>query len=107
MAAFLAKLFDSNTRELRRLDKIATEIKRLGSEMEKKSDDELRAKTEEFKSRYLSRESLDSLLVEAFAVVREGARRVLGLYPYPVQLMGGVTLHEGNIAEMKTGKVKH
>ncbi|MBM7714208.1 preprotein translocase subunit SecA [Siminovitchia sp. FSL H7-0308] len=106
MAAFLAKLFDSNTRELRRLDKIATEIKRLGSEMEKKSDDELRAKTEEFKSRYLSRESLDSLLVEAFAVVREGARRVLGLYPYPVQLMGGVTLHEGNIAEMKTGEGK-
>lgn len=106
MAAFLAKLFDSNTRELRRLDKIATEIKRLGSEMEKKSDDELRAKTEEFKSRYLSRESLDSLLVEAFAVVREGARRVLGLYPYPVQLMGGVALHEGNIAEMKTGEGK-
>jgi len=66
----------------------------------------LRAKTEEFKERYQKGESLDSLLVEAFAVVREGARRVLGLYPYPVQLMGGAALHEGNISEMKTGEGK-
>ncbi|MFS0645692.1 preprotein translocase subunit SecA [Siminovitchia sp. 179-K 8D1 HS] len=106
MAAFLANLFDPNTRELRRLEKIASDIKKLGSEMERKSDDELREKTEEFKSRYQNGESLDDLLVEAFAVVREGARRVLGLYPYPVQLMGGVSLHEGNIAEMKTGEGK-
>jgi preprotein translocase subunit SecA len=106
MAAFLAKLFDPNTRELRRLEKIASDIKKLGSEMERKSDEELRNKTEEFKSRYQNGESLDGLLTEAFAVVREASRRVLGLYPYPVQLMGAVALHEGNIAEMKTGEGK-
>ncbi|VEF46936.1 preprotein translocase subunit SecA [Bacillus freudenreichii] len=106
MMAFITKLFDPNTRELRRLDKMATEIKKLGSEMEKKSDEELRELTDRFKSRYAGGESLDSMLVEAFAVVREGARRVLGLYPYPVQLMGGIALHEGNIAEMKTGEGK-
>ncbi len=106
MMAFITKLFDSNTRELRRLDKMAAEIKKLGSQMEQKSDEELREQTERFKSRYAGGEPLDSLLVEAFAVVREAARRVLGLYPYPVQLMGGIALHEGNIAEMKTGEGK-
>ncbi|MFD1707507.1 preprotein translocase subunit SecA [Siminovitchia sediminis] len=106
MMAFLTKLFDSNTRDLRRLEKKAAEIKKLGSEMEKKTDDELREQTDRFKSRFAGGESLDSLLVEAFAVVREAARRVLGLYPYPVQLMGGIALHEGNIAEMKTGEGK-
>jgi len=88
------------------LEKIAENIQALESEIERKTDDELRAKTEEFKERYQKGESLDSLLVEAFAVVREGARRVLGLYPYPVQLMGGAALHEGNISEMKTGEGK-
>ncbi|MBS4195459.1 preprotein translocase subunit SecA [Lederbergia citri] len=106
MVAFLNKLFDLNTRELKRLEKLADSIQALESEMENKSDDELREKTEEFKERYQKGESLESLLVEAFAVVREGARRVLGLYPYPVQLMGGAALHEGNIAEMKTGEGK-
>lgn len=74
--------------------------------MEKLSDEQLRKKTEEFKTRYQNGETLDDLLTEAFAVVREGARRVLGLYPYHVQLMGGIALHEGNIAEMKTGEGK-
>ncbi|MCR2822394.1 preprotein translocase subunit SecA [Lederbergia panacisoli] len=106
MVAFLNKLFDPNTREIKRLEKFAESIQVLESEMENKSDDELRAKTAEFKERYQKGEKLDNLLVEAFAVVREGARRVLGLYPYPVQLMGGATLHEGNIAEMKTGEGK-
>ncbi|MCJ8007634.1 preprotein translocase subunit SecA [Lederbergia wuyishanensis] len=106
MVAFLNKLFDPNTREIKRLEKIAENIQALESEIERKTDDELRAKTEEFKERYQKGESLDSLLVEAFAVVREGARRVLGLYPYPVQLMGGAALHEGNISEMKTGEGK-
>ncbi|MBW8349580.1 preprotein translocase subunit SecA [Bacillus sp. IITD106] len=106
MVAFLNKLFDANTKELKRLEKLANNIQALASEMENKSDDALREKTVEFKERYQKGESLDSLLVEAFAVVREGARRVLGLYPYPVQLMGGAALHEGNIAEMKTGEGK-
>ncbi|MBS4219360.1 preprotein translocase subunit SecA [Bacillus sp. FJAT-49711] len=106
MVAFLNKLFDPNTREIKRLEKFAESIQAFESEMENKSDDELRDKTAEFQERYQKGETLDSLLVEAFAVVREGARRVLGLYPYPVQLMGGATLHEGNIAEMKTGEGK-
>lgn len=106
MVAFLNKIFDPNTREIKRLEKVADNINKLEKEMESKSDDELREKTAELKQRYKDGESLDSMLVEAFAVVREGARRVLGLYPYPVQLMGGAALHEGNIAEMKTGEGK-
>ncbi|WP_100332333.1 preprotein translocase subunit SecA [Bacillus xiapuensis] len=102
----LDKLFDANKREVKRLDKIALKIEELADATEKLSDDELRAKTEEFKERYAKGESLDDLLPEAFAVVREGSRRVLGLYPYRVQLMGGIALHEGNIAEMKTGEGK-
>ncbi|MEE8672490.1 MAG: DEAD/DEAH box helicase, partial [Heyndrickxia faecalis] len=106
MVAFLDKVFDANKRELKHLEKIANQIEELASDMERLSDEQLRDKTEEFKQRYQNGESLDDLLVEAFAVVREGARRVLGLYPYHVQLMGGITLHEGNIAEMKTGEGK-
>jgi preprotein translocase subunit SecA len=106
MAGILSKVFDPNKREIKRLTKMAEEIDVLGPAMAKLSDDELRNKTEAFKMRYQSGESLDDLLVEAFAVVREGAKRVLGLYPYPVQLMGGISLHEGNISEMKTGEGK-
>ncbi|GIN85284.1 protein translocase subunit SecA 1 [Heyndrickxia sporothermodurans] len=106
MVAFLEKVFDANKREIKRLDKLANQIEELASDMEKLSDDQLREKTEEFKQRYQNGETLDDLLVEAFAVVREGARRVLGLYPYHVQLMGGISLHEGNISEMKTGEGK-
>ncbi|CEG29054.1 preprotein translocase subunit SecA [Bacillus sp. B-jedd] len=102
----LNKLFDMNKREIKKLAKVAGQVEDLADEMEKLSDDQLREKTEEFKQRYQNGESLDDMLVEAFAVVREGARRVLGLYPYPVQLMGGVSLHEGNISEMKTGEGK-
>jgi preprotein translocase subunit SecA len=106
MLGVLKKVFDPNKRQLSRLEKIADQVDALGPEMAKLSDDELRQKTEEFKARYQQGESLDDLLVEAFAVVREGAKRVLGLYPYKVQIMGGVVLHEGNIAEMKTGEGK-
>lgn len=74
--------------------------------MEKLSDGQLRGKTEEFRGRYQAGETLDDLLPEAFAVVREAAKRVLGLYPYHVQLMGGIVLHDGNIPEMKTGEGK-
>ncbi|WP_042354019.1 preprotein translocase subunit SecA [Bacillus rubiinfantis] len=102
----LNKVFDLNKRELKRLDKLANKIDALASETERLSDEQLREKTEEFKLRYQKGETLDDLLVEAFAVVREGARRVLGLYPYHVQLMGGIALHEGNISEMKTGEGK-
>ncbi|MGJ7920311.1 preprotein translocase subunit SecA [Neobacillus sp. LXY-4] len=106
MLGILNKVFDQNKRDLKRLTKKADQIEALAAETEKLSDDQLREKTAEFKERYQNGESLDDLLVEAFAVVREGARRVLGLYPYPVQLMGGVALHEGNISEMKTGEGK-
>ncbi|MFE8701646.1 preprotein translocase subunit SecA [Cytobacillus sp. FJAT-54145] len=106
MLGILNKVFDPNKRELKKLTKYAEQIDALASKMESLSDDQLRAKTDEFKERHQKGESLDDLLVEAFAVVREGAKRVLGLYPYPVQLMGGVSLHEGNISEMKTGEGK-
>ncbi|QSB49488.1 preprotein translocase subunit SecA [Parageobacillus toebii] len=106
MLGVLKKVFDPNKRQLSRLEKIADQVDALGPEMAKLSDEQLRQKTEEFKARYQQGESLDDLLVEAFAVVREGAKRALGLYPYKVQIMGGIVLHEGNIAEMKTGEGK-
>jgi preprotein translocase subunit SecA len=106
MLGILNKVFDQNKRELKKLTRLAEQIDALAAQTETLSDEQLREKTEEFKKRYQNGESLDSLLVEAFAVVREGARRVLGMFPYPVQLMGGATLHEGNIAEMKTGEGK-
>lgn len=102
----LNKVFDLNKRELKRLDKLAVKIDALAGEMERLSDEQLREKTAELKARYQKGETLDDLLVEAFAVVREGSRRVLGLYPFHVQLMGGIALHEGNISEMKTGEGK-
>src|SRR5699024_1949935 len=85
---------------------IADEIEGLESEYELLSDADLRNKTEEFKERYASGESLDDLLVEAYAVVREGSKRVLQMRPFYVQLLGAIALHEGNIAEMKTGEGK-
>jgi preprotein translocase subunit SecA len=106
MAGILNKIFDPNKREIKRLTKMSEAIVALADDMAKLSDDELREKTEEFKARYQNGETVDDLLTEAFAVVREGAKRVLGLYPYPVQLMGGISLHEGNISEMKTGEGK-
>jgi len=106
MANILNKVFDFNKRELKRLEKKANQIEALADEMERLKDDQLRAKTVEFKDRINNGETLDDLLVESFAVVREAARRVLGLYPFHVQLMGGIVLHDGNIAEMKTGEGK-
>jgi preprotein translocase subunit SecA len=106
MLGILNKVFDQNKRELKKLTKLAEQVDALAAATEKLTDDQIREKTEEFKKRYQNGETLDDLLVEAFAVVREGARRVLGMFPYPVQLMGGATLHDGNIAEMKTGEGK-
>lgn len=102
----LNKIFDQNKREVKRLAKLADQIDSLAVDIEKLSDEQLKGKTEEFKGRYEKGQTLDDILPEAFAVVREGARRVLGLHPYKVQLMGGVSLHEGNISEMKTGEGK-
>lgn len=95
-----------NKRQLKRLEKLADQIDSLNGDVAKLTDDQLREKTVEFRSRYQKGEKLDDMLVEAFAVVREASKRVLGLYPYKVQLMGGVSLHEGNISEMKTGEGK-
>ncbi|MCA1033736.1 MULTISPECIES: preprotein translocase subunit SecA [Bacillaceae] len=106
MLGILNKVFDQNKRDLKKLSKKAEQIDALASTIDKLTDDQLRDKTAEFKMRLEKGETLDDILVEAFAVVREAAKRVLGLYPYPVQLMGGVSLHEGNISEMKTGEGK-
>lgn len=106
MANLLRKLVENEKRELNRLEKIADKVLSYEPEMVNKTDEELKEKTAEFKARYQQGEDLDKMLPEAFAVVREGARRVLGLHPYKVQVMGGIALHEGNIAEMKTGEGK-
>ncbi|MGX1262863.1 preprotein translocase subunit SecA [Rossellomorea marisflavi] len=106
MLGLLNKVFDGNKREIKKLEKLADQIEALGPEMERLTDDQIRERTVRFQERYQKGEELDDLLVEAFAVVREAARRVLGLYPYRVQLMGGAALHGGNISEMKTGEGK-
>lgn len=106
MAGLLKKIFESGKKDVKYLEKKADQIEALAEETAKLSDDEIREKTEAFKERYQNGETLDSLLVEAFAVAREGAKRALGMFPFRVQLMGGIVLHEGNIAEMRTGEGK-
>ena len=96
----------SNNRKLNGINKIVNDILSLESSYSSMSDDELKGKTAEFKQRISSGESLDSILPEAFATVREASWRVLGMKHFPVQLMGGITLHQGKIAEMKTGEGK-
>ena len=103
----LKRIFGSkNEREIRSMIPIVDRINQLELEMKKLSDDQLRAKTAEFKQRLENGESLDELLPEAFAVVRETSVRILGLRPFDVQLIGGIVLHKGKIAEMKTGEGK-
>ncbi|KMY51819.1 preprotein translocase subunit SecA [Peribacillus loiseleuriae] len=106
MLNILNKVFDPNKREVKRLEKLADQIEMLADETASLSDEQLRGKTEEFKERYQKGETVDDLLVEAFATIREGARRSLGMHPFRVQLMGGISLHDGNISEMKTGEGK-
>ena len=106
MANILNKLFDPNKKEIKKLNKIADQVEAYASQMEQLSDEALKAKTNEFKERYQNGETLEQLLPEAFAVSREASRRVLGMYPFRVQIMGAATLNEGNIAEMKTGEGK-
>ncbi|NYF23951.1 preprotein translocase subunit SecA [Sporosarcina sp. JAI121] len=106
MLGVLNKMFDMNKRDLKRLEKIADQVEARATEMEQLSDENLIAKTDEFKERFIAGETLDELQAEAFAVVREASRRVLGMYPFRVQIIGAAALHEGNIAEMKTGEGK-
>ena len=101
------KLFGSHSsKEIKRISPLVKKIEDLRPSMMKLSDEQMAAKTEEFKKRLAAGETLDDLLVEAFALVREATRRKLGTEHYPVQLMGGIILHQGRIAEMKTGEGK-
>ncbi|TGA94187.1 preprotein translocase subunit SecA [Lactobacillus johnsonii] len=106
MANILKKIYDNDRRELKKFEKLATKVESLGYEYEKLSDEQLQAKTPEFRKRLKNGETLDDILPEAFATAREGAKRVLGLYPFRVQIIGGIALHYGNIAEMMTGEGK-
>ena len=106
MANLLKTIIENDKGELRRLGKMADKVLKYEDEMAALTDEQLQAKTEEFKQRYQNGETLDQLLYEAFAVVREGAKRVLGLFPYKVQVMGGIVLHHGDVPEMRTGEGK-
>ena len=106
MANLLKSIIENDKGEIRRLEKMADKVFKYEDQMAALTDEELQAKTVEFKERYKNGESLDSLLYEAFAVVREGAKRVLGLFPYKVQVMGGIVLHHGDVPEMRTGEGK-
>ncbi|SHJ57375.1 preprotein translocase subunit SecA [Paramaledivibacter caminithermalis] len=106
MKNFLKSLVNSHDKKIGQLEKRAEKILRREAEIEKLSDEELRNKTEEFKNRLENGETLDDILEEAFAVVREASYRVLGMKHFPVQLIGGMVLHNGDIAEMKTGEGK-
>ncbi|AZK43792.1 preprotein translocase subunit SecA [Erysipelothrix piscisicarius] len=106
MAGFLSNLFSGDRNILNEIEKIANEIDALADETRALSDEALKEKTNEFKNRIAQGETLDDLLVEAYAVAREAAYRVIGEFPYVVQLMGAIILHRGDIAEMKTGEGK-
>ena len=104
--SFFKKIFDHEYKELEKFKKIADEIMELDPVISKLTDKELKGKTKEFKERLENDETLEDLLVEAFAVAREAAFRVIGEKPYYVQILGGLAIHYGNIAEMKTGEGK-
>ena len=107
IGGLLKKIFGTkNDREIKALTKEVEKINALESEYEKLSDEELKNKTNIFKERLQNGETLDDILVEAFATVREASKRVLGLRHYDVQLIGGIVLHQGKITEMKTGEGK-
>ncbi|NLC30555.1 MAG: preprotein translocase subunit SecA, partial [Candidatus Moranbacteria bacterium] len=103
---FLKKIFGSNEREIKKLQPLVDEINKWEEKISKLSEEELKSKTAEFKERLKKGETLDGLLPEAFAVVREASRRITGERHYDVQLLGGIILHQGKIAEMKTGEGK-
>ena len=105
---FLRSFIENNDtkKDIKKLDKYVAQINSFADAMSKLSDEALRAKTDEFKSRLAKGETLDQILPEAYAVVREASTRVLGMRHFDVQMMGGVVLHQGRIAEMKTGEGK-
>lgn len=106
MLKFIKKLFDDNARDIKKYSKVVEDINALEPEMEKLSDGELQGKTAYFKEKLAAGATLNDILPEAFAVVREASRRVLGMRHFDVQLIGGMALHQGRIAEMKTGEGK-
>lgn len=106
MLSLLNKIFDPNKKDLKRLGKVADQVEALQSKMEAMSEEELQGMTAQFKERLANGETLEDIQVEAFAVVREASERVLGMHPFRVQILGAAALHEGNIAEMKTGEGK-
>ena len=107
LATLVKKIIGSrNDRQLKRMGKLVKKINALEESLSALSDEELRAKTQEFRDRFQQGEDLDALLPEAFAVVREGSKRCLGMRHFDVQMIGGITLHEGRIAEMRTGEGK-
>ena len=106
MANFIERLLNGEKKTLYKLEITAEQVMALADDMKALSDEELRGKTQEYKQRFADGESLDDLLVEAFATAREAARRTIGEYPYKVQIMGAIAMHQGDIAEMKTGEGK-
>lgn len=106
MLGVLNKVFDLNKRDLKRLEKVANQVETFAKDIEALTDEQLRAKTDEFKSLFAKGTELADIQAEAYAVVREASKRVLGMYPFHVQVMGAAALHEGNISEMKTGEGK-
>ena len=99
-------IFDYETKELKKINKLTDQVEALDEEMTKLKDVEIKAKTEEFKKRLSEGETLDDILVEAIALAREACFRAIGEKPYRVQIIGGIAIHRGNIAEMKTGEGK-
>ena len=106
MANIIQNIIENDKKQLKKLHKMAEKVEAYETDYANLSDDVLQAKTSEFKARYEAGETLDDLLYEAFAVAREGAKPVLGLFPYHVQIMGGIVLHNGDVPEMRTGEGK-
>ena len=107
MSKIADMLFGTHSqREIKRIEPLVRKIEELRPAMQELSDDQLRAKTDEFRKRFAEGETLDDLLPEAYAAVREGAKRALGMEPFRVQLIGAIILHQGRIAEMRTGEGK-
>src|SRR5690625_265 len=103
MSNILKRIFgDGNKRQLKRIQSTVDKVNALEDEMTKLSDEELKNKTTEFKNRYKNGETLEDLTSEAYAVVREASKRVMNMRPFDVQIMGGVVMNEGNIAEMRS-----
>ncbi|MHB2019979.1 MAG: preprotein translocase subunit SecA, partial [Candidatus Xenobia bacterium] len=106
MLTFFKSLFDGNAREVKKFEKRVIAINNFEVRMKELSDSQLRAKTDEFRQRLEKDDTLESILPEAFAVMREASRRTIGLRHFDVQMIGGMVLHEGRIAEMRTGEGK-